>query len=76
MSREFLLPEEEWRERFRPSAIRRTGREGYRRNLLTALGNSGREEAVPVLRAAPGMPNPVLSDSAGWALERIRGKKG
>lgn len=76
MSREFLQPEEEWQERFRRSAIRRTGREGYRRNLLTALGNSRREEAVPLLQAALEDQNPVLRDSARWALEKITGKKG
>jgi epoxyqueuosine reductase len=76
MGREFLLPEVEWNERFRRSPIRRTGREGYRRNLLIALGNTRREEAVQVLEAAAHDPDPVLQACAGWALEQIRGKKG
>jgi epoxyqueuosine reductase len=76
MSREYMLPEEEWRERFRRSAIRRTGREGYRRNLLNALGNSHREEAIPALQAALEDPNPVLHDSARWALDQIHRKNG
>ncbi|MGB7540086.1 MAG: tRNA epoxyqueuosine(34) reductase QueG [Anaerolineales bacterium] len=76
MGREFLLPEEEWKERFRRSPIRRTGREGYRRNLLIALGNTCREEAVPVLEAGTQDPDPVLKACAEWALKQIRGKKG
>ncbi|MBN2084446.1 MAG: tRNA epoxyqueuosine(34) reductase QueG [Anaerolineales bacterium] len=72
MVREYLLPEEAWQERFRRSPIRRTGREGYRRNLLIALGNARREEAVPVLEAAARDPDPVLSECAVWALGRIR----
>jgi len=76
MGREYLLPEEGWRERFRLSPIRRAGREGYRRNLLIALGNTGREEAVPVLEAAARDADPVLKACAGWALEQIRLKNG
>jgi epoxyqueuosine reductase len=73
MTKEFILSEEEWKVRFQRSAIRRTGRAGYLRNLLIALGNTRREEAVPVLLAAQSDPDPVLRDSAGWALSRIRG---
>jgi epoxyqueuosine reductase len=58
-------------ERFRQSPIRRAGREGYRRNLLIALGNTGREEAIPVLEAAAGDPDPILKACAEWALGRI-----
>jgi epoxyqueuosine reductase len=68
---EYKLSEEEWRERFRRSAIRRTGRKGYRRNLLIALGNSRRKEGIPVLLEARNDPDPVLSECAEWALGRI-----
>jgi epoxyqueuosine reductase len=71
MGAEYMLAEKNWGERFRRSPIRRAGRDGYRRNLLIALGNTGREEAVPVLQAAAGDPNPVLKASAEWALGRI-----
>jgi epoxyqueuosine reductase len=73
MTKEFNLSEEEWNARFRHSALRRTGREGYLRNLLIALGNTRREEAIPFLQAAEHDPNPLLSESASWALGRIRG---
>jgi epoxyqueuosine reductase len=74
MGREYLLPEEEWKERFRHSPIQRTGREGYRRNLLIALGNTRREEAVPVLETAAQDPNPDFRACAEWGLAKIRGK--
>lgn len=73
MAREFNLSEDEWTARFRRSAIRRTGRKGYLRNLLIALGNSRREGAVPVLLAAQTDPDSVLRESAEWAVSRIRG---
>ena len=76
MGREYLLQEKEWMELFRLSPIRRAGREGYRRNLLIALGNAGREEAAPVLEIAAKDANPVLKVSAKWALDRIHLKKG
>ncbi len=72
MGWEYLLPEEDWMEHSRLSPIRRAGREGYRRNLLIALGNTGREEAVPVLETAAGDPDPVLKACAEWALGQIR----
>jgi epoxyqueuosine reductase len=74
MGAEYMLAEKNWGERFRRSPIRRAGRDGYRRNLLIALGNTGREDAVPVLQAAAGDPNPVLKASAEWALGRIKPK--
>jgi epoxyqueuosine reductase len=75
MPGEFRLSGPEWDGRFRRSPLRRTGRQGYLRNLLTALGNTGRPEAGPVLRAVRDGPDPVLSEAAAWALERIGGQK-
>jgi len=72
MTKEFDLSVEGWNDRFRRSALRRTGREGYLRNLLIALGNTRRMEGEPVLLAAQADRNPVLSESAGWALGQIR----
>jgi epoxyqueuosine reductase len=73
MSKEYRLSEEEWNDRFRRSALRRTGREGYLRNLLIALGNTRRPEAVPVLMTARGDQNPLLCESADWSLAQIHG---
>jgi epoxyqueuosine reductase len=73
MTKELSLTETEWKDRFRRSALRRTGRRGYRRNLLIALGNTRRKEAEPVLEAAQADPDPILRGSAAWSLGRIRG---
>lgn len=72
MTGEFALSEAERGGRFRRSALGRAGREGYLRNLLIALGNTRRKEAEPVLRKALSDPDPVLRESADWALGRIR----
>jgi epoxyqueuosine reductase len=71
MAAEWLLSEEEWAARFRHSALRRTGRAGYLRNILIALGNTRRREAVPALQAARTASDMVLRESAEWALSRI-----
>ncbi len=72
MASEFTLSKAEWDGRFRRSALRRAGREGYLRNLLIALGNTRRREAEPVLRAAQAGQDPVLRESAAWALGQIQ----
>src|SRR5205814_107460 len=46
------LTEEQFRERFRGSPIRRTKRRGLLRNVCVALGNSGDRKAVPALIGA------------------------
>ena len=43
------LTEEQFRERFRHSPIKRTKRRGLLRNVCVALGNSGDVRAVPAL---------------------------
>ena len=74
LTAEYGLSETEWEARFRRSALRRTGREGYLRNLLIALGNSRRKEAEPVLRAAQAGPDPILGETATWSMEKISEK--
>jgi epoxyqueuosine reductase len=75
MTAELSLSEAEWSGRFRRSALRRAGRDGYLRNLLIALGNSHRAEALPALRTMTGHPNPVLREAAEWAEGQILSKK-
>jgi epoxyqueuosine reductase len=75
LTAEYRLSESEWEDRFRRSALRRTGRGGYLRNLIVALGNSRRDEAGTVLRAARAGPDPVLGEAAAWSLAQISEKK-
>jgi len=67
------LTEEQFRERFRHSPIRRTKRRGLLRNVCVALGNSGDRQAVPALIGALQDNEPLVRGHAAWALGRIGG---
>jgi epoxyqueuosine reductase len=62
---------EEFREKFRGSPIRRTKRTGIRRNAAIAMGNSGDQRFVAVLEKLAADDDPVVAESAGWALKRL-----
>ena len=68
------LTEEQFRERFRRSPIRRTKRRGLLRNVCVALGNSGDPQAVLPLIGALHDDEPLIRGHAAWALGRIGGK--
>ena len=65
------LSEEAWRARFKGSAVRRAGYEGFLRNVAVALGNSGDASAVGVLAAALAFPSALVRQHAAWALGRL-----
>ena len=72
------LSEEEFRERFRGSAIKRTKWTGIVRNACIALGNAGLSRAraedaraIAVLEGRARSEDPVIAESAQWALSRI-----
>jgi len=69
------LTEEQFRERFRHSPIRRTKRRGLLRNVCVALGNSGDPQAVPALIGALHDHEPLVRGHAAWALGRIGGEE-
>ena len=69
------LTEEQFRERFRHSPIRRTKRRGLLRNACVALGNSGDRRAVPALIEALSDSEPLVRGHAAWALGRIGGEQ-
>lgn len=55
------------------SAIRRTGFEGWQRNLAVALGNGrGGEAVVGALRARRASSSPLVSEHIDWALQRLQ----
>lgn len=68
------LTEEEFRERFRRSPIKRTKRRGLLRNVCVALGNSGDQSAVPALIDALHDYEPLIRGHAAWALGRLGGE--
>ncbi len=61
---------EEFREQFRGSPIRRTKRTGLRRNAAIAMGNSGDQRFIPVLEKLAADDDPVVVESANWALQQ------
>src|SRR6266571_1862568 len=69
------LTEEQFRERFCHSPIRRTKRRGLLRNVCVALGNSGDPQAVPALIGALRDHEPLVRGHAAWALGRIGGEE-
>ncbi len=69
------LTEEQFRERFRLSPIRRARRRGLLRNVCVALGNIGDPQAVPALIEALYDHEPLIRGHAAWALGRIGGER-
>jgi epoxyqueuosine reductase len=67
------LSDEEFRERFRGSPIKRAKRVGLQRNVCIALGNIGDPAAVPALVGSLRAPEAIVREHAAWALGRIGG---
>lgn len=65
------LTPEEFRRRFKETALWRARRRGLLRNVCIALGNLRRAEAVPALTEALQDEEPLIREAAAWALERI-----
>lgn len=68
---ETALDEAAWDSFSRGSAIRRSGRVGFARNVCVGLGNWGSPEAVAVLSRALSDPEPLVRAHAAWALGRV-----
>jgi epoxyqueuosine reductase len=67
----FAWSEEEFLKRTEGSAIRRTGYEGWLRNLAIGLGNAPRsEEIVTALRSRESHPSELVREHVQWALEQ------
>ena len=69
------LDDDEFRARFRNSAIKRAKRVGLQRNVCVALGNVGDRDAVPALITSLSAPDAVVREHAAWALGRLGGNR-
>jgi epoxyqueuosine reductase len=70
--RDYLeLSDGQFREMFRKSPIKRIKRRGFLRNVCVALGNVGDLSDLPALQRASADPEPLISEHAAWAIERI-----
>ena len=70
------LTEEEFRRRFRGTALWRTKRQGLVRNAAIVLGNTADERALPALMQAARDADPVVQDAARWAIEQVLTRRG
>lgn len=69
----FSWDEETFLKRTEGSAIRRTGHEGWLRNIAVALGNGlGGGAVISALRAKLDHPSEVVQEHVRWALERLQ----
>jgi epoxyqueuosine reductase len=68
------ISEEEFRETFRGSPVKRAKRSGLRRNALIAIGNSGDRSLISIAERNSLDPDPVISEAAHWAKQRLQKK--
>lgn len=75
--REYLwLSNNEFREMFRNSPIKRIKRRGFLRNVCVALGNVGTAEDLSALDQALTDQEPLIVEHAQWAVARIKSRIG
>src|SRR6058998_2938734 len=73
--RDFLaLDDEQFREMFRGSPIKRIKRRGFLRNVCVALGNVGTRDDLPALANATRDHEPLIAEHATWAIEAIEAR--
>jgi epoxyqueuosine reductase len=65
------LDDGEFRRLFAGTAIKRTGRDRFLRNVLIALGNSGDPAQAKTAEAALGDASPLVRAMAVWALRQL-----
>jgi epoxyqueuosine reductase len=65
------ISEEEFRNRFRGSPIKRAKRSGLRRNALIAIANNKDRRLLPIVRRATSDEDPIVADAARWAEKQL-----
>jgi epoxyqueuosine reductase len=68
------LSEEDFRQRFRGTALMRPKRAGLLRNAALVLGNRGDAAALPVLRRALDDADALVREAARWAIAQIEAR--
>jgi epoxyqueuosine reductase len=66
-----MLDDAGFRARFAGSPIKRIGRDRFVRNVLYAIGNSGRPDLRPVAERLVADADPAVADAAQWAVARL-----
>jgi epoxyqueuosine reductase len=60
-----------FRATFAKTAVKRTGRDRFIRNVLTAIGNSGDPSFMPQVERLLADASPLVRGAAVWALGRL-----
>lgn len=66
------MSREEFKRRFRGTAIERSKRRGLLRNVCVAMGNSGNTAFIPLLESLLEDEEDLVREHAAWALARLR----
>ncbi|SPF81153.1 tRNA epoxyqueuosine(34) reductase QueG [Pseudoprimorskyibacter insulae] len=66
------LDDTAFRAKFSGSPIKRIGRNRFVRNVLYAIGNSGRPALATVAQGLTDDPDETVADAARWALQRLK----
>jgi len=66
------ISQEDFRKKFRDSAVKRTKRSGLRRNALIAMGNSGNKGFIERLKELKADEDPTVAETADWAVKRLQ----
>ncbi|MFL5576327.1 MAG: tRNA epoxyqueuosine(34) reductase QueG [Gemmatimonadaceae bacterium] len=75
LARELLaMTPEEFSRAFKGSPMKRAKPRGLKRNAAVVLGNVGTPEDADVLTRALDDPEPLVRESAAWALGRVRSR--
>lgn len=61
-----------FRARFSGSPIKRIGRDRFVRNVLYAIGNSGKADLISAAETLTGDADETVADAARWAVGRLR----
>lgn len=70
--RDFLsIDDEQFRQLFKKSPIKRIKRPAFLRNVCVALGNTGTREDLPALQKLCDDPHPLIAEHAQWAVDAI-----
>ena len=69
------LDDRAFRAMFKGSPIKRIGRDRFVRNVMIAIGNSGRQSLLDAVRLRLDDPAPVVRGAAVWALRRLSGEE-
>jgi epoxyqueuosine reductase len=65
------MDDDEFRRRFRATALWRPRREGLLRNALIVVANAARYDLLPCVRSMLDDPSPVLREAASWCLAEL-----